>query len=82
MEDATDVIFVLYFIGAITTGVALIAALVGLREVWRYSIITCLILSLVSHPQVLPEAQDSVANALARVFLSSPCFIHYDHRHR
>lgn len=81
VEDATDVMFVLYFIGATTTGVALIAALVGLREVWRYSIITCLILSSVGHPQVLPEAQNSVANVIARFWLPSPCLIHYDHRH-
>lgn len=86
VEDATDIMFVLYFIGAATTGVALIAALVGVREVWPYRVITCLMLSSVCHPQVLPEAQNLaqyvVANFVARFWLPSPCLIHRDHRHR
>ena len=58
VEGATDVMFVLYFIGAASTGVALTAALVGVRDVWRYSAIICLVLSSVSHPEVLPEVQN------------------------
>ena len=58
VEDATDVIFVLYIIGAATTGAALIAALVGVRAVWRYHVVACLMLSSVCHSRVLPEAHD------------------------
>lgn len=53
VEDATDVMFVLYFIGATATGVALIAALVGVREVWRYSVLTCLLLSSLAFGSLL-----------------------------
>lgn len=77
--------FVLYFMGAVTTGVALIAALVGVREVWRYSALTCLMLSSVSHPPVLPEvhglADYAVAHVVARFWLPSSCFIHRDYCH-
>ena len=62
MEGATDVIFVLYFVGAATTGVALIAALVGVREVWRHSAIICLMLSSVSHSEVHDLAEFVVAD--------------------
>lgn len=51
VEGATDFMFVLYLIGATTTGVALLAALVGVRMVWRYSAIICLMLSSVCHHQ-------------------------------
>lgn len=86
VEDATDVMFVLYSTGATTTGVALIAALIGVRGVWRYSAITCVMLSSVCGPQVLPEAHDLaryvVANLTARFWLPPPCFIHREHRHQ
>ena len=59
VKAATDVMFVLYFTGALSTGVGLIAALVGVREVWRYSAIMNLILSSVCHPKVFREAHDS-----------------------
>ena len=52
VKGATDVIFVLYLAGAIATGMALIAALVGVREVFRYSAMICSMLSSVRHPQV------------------------------
>lgn len=51
VKAATDLMFVLYFTGALTTGVGLIAALIGVREVWRYSAIMNLILSSVSNPK-------------------------------
>ncbi|CAF9918121.1 MAG: hypothetical protein ALECFALPRED_000566 [Alectoria fallacina] len=53
VEDATDIMFVLYFIGAATTGVALIAALVGVREVWPYRVITCLMLTSLAFGSLL-----------------------------
>ena len=59
VKAATDLMFVLYFTGALTTGVGLIAALIGVREVWRYSAIMNLILSSVSDPKIFPEAHDS-----------------------
>ena len=55
VKAATSVMFAVYFIAAISTGTALIAALVGVRAVWRYSAVINMILSLVSHPQALPE---------------------------
>ncbi|CAF9931631.1 hypothetical protein IMSHALPRED_008670 [Imshaugia aleurites] len=53
VEGATDVMFVLYFIGAASTGAALTAALVGVRDVWRYSAITCLVLSSLAFGSLL-----------------------------
>lgn len=86
VEGATDLMFVLYFMGAATTGVALIAALVGVREVWRYSAVICFMLSSVSHQQVLRDvhglANYVVANVIARFWLPSSCFIHRDYRHQ
>lgn len=56
VKDATSFMFLLYFIGAATTGVALIAALIAVRAVWRYSAIACLMLSSVCQSHVLLEA--------------------------
>lgn len=86
VEGATDLIFVLYFIGAATTGVAFIATLIGVRAVWRYSAITCVMLSSVRYPLFFPEAHDwaeyVIANLIARFWLPSPRFIHRDDCHQ
>lgn len=69
VEDATDVMFVLYSIGATTTGVALIAALVGVRGVWRYSAITCVMLSSLAFGSLLLAS--SIANIVINKVVSA-----------
>ena len=55
VKGGTQFMFGVYVIGAVSTGAALIAALIGVRGVWRYSAVTSVILSLVCYPQVLQE---------------------------
>lgn len=64
VEGATDLMFVLYFMGAATTGVALIAALVGVREVWRYSAVICFMLSSLAFGSLL------LASSIATIVIS------------
>ena len=86
VKGAMDLVFILFFTAAITTGVALLAALVAVRTVGRYSAISSLITLSVCHPRVFAKAGDLakelIANFLVRFRLSSPCFIHLDHRDR
>ena len=58
VKAASDLMFVLYVMGVSTTGVALLTALVGVRNAWRYSAVTNIMLSSVGAPKVLPH--DSV----------------------
>ncbi|KAF6224820.1 hypothetical protein HO133_010014 [Letharia lupina] len=69
VEDATDVMFVLYSTGATTTGVALIAALIGVRGVWRYSAITCVMLSSLAFGSLLLAS--SIANIVINKVVSA-----------
>ena len=67
VKGATDVIFVLYLAGAVATGMALVAALVGVREVFRYSAMICSMLSSVRHRQVF-HGPSHLANMLQLAF--------------
>ena len=53
MKGLTKVLFFFYFVAAVSTGITLVAALVGVRVVWRYSAIISMALSAVCHPEAL-----------------------------
>ena len=58
MKGLTKVLFFFYFVAAISTGTTLVAALVGVRAVWRYSAIMAL--SAVCHPEALSKTSLSL----------------------
>lgn len=64
VKGATDVIFVLYLAGAVATGMALIGALVGVREVFRYSAMICSMLSSLAFGSLL------LASSIATILIS------------
>ena len=59
MKSLGKVLFFFYFVAAISTGTTLVAALVGVREVWRYSAFISMGLSSVCHPDALSRRSPS-----------------------
>ena len=51
VKGLTKFLFFLYSIAVISTGTTLLAALVGVRVVWRYSAFISMALSAVCHPE-------------------------------
>ena len=60
MKDLTKVLYFFYVIAASSTGTTLVAAMVGLRWVWRYSASISMVLSGVSHPEASSKRNSSL----------------------